>query len=88
MKTAKMYLCCLGIALATLSGCSMTKGAGHEIVYEVDPVCKMKVDKSEAYVWKYKGNKYFFDTYNCKETFKMNPEKFLAKGCADTTTTK
>lgn len=46
-----------------------------------DLVCGMKVNKSEAYEWKYKGNKYFFDNYNCKEAFKMNPERFINNPC-------
>jgi YHS domain-containing protein len=42
-----------------------------------DLVCGMKVNTSEAYSYKYKGVEYFFDNKNCKESFKMNPEKFI-----------
>lgn len=38
---------------------------------------RMKADLSEAYSYNYKGEKYFFNSYHCKETFKMNPAKFV-----------
>jgi YHS domain-containing protein len=44
-----------------------------------DPVCGMQVTKSEAYSYKYKGVEYFFDSKDCKTSFKMNPEKFIKK---------
>ena len=44
----------------------------------------MKVNKSEAYTYKYKDKKYYFDNYSCKEAFKMNPGKFINSKCADT----
>lgn len=53
-------------------------------VYVIDLVCGMKVDKSEAYEWKYNGVNYYFDTYSCKETFKMNPEKVIGNKCTET----
>ncbi len=43
----------------------------------IDLVCGMKVNKSEAYTYKYKDVEYFFDTKDCKAAFKMNPEKFI-----------
>ncbi|HWY11319.1 MAG TPA: YHS domain-containing protein [Bacteroidia bacterium] len=46
-----------------------------------DLVCGMKVSKAESYDLKYKGRNYYFDSYECKETFKMNPEKFLKNNC-------
>lgn len=52
--------------------------------YAVCKVCGMKTETSEAYTFKYKGTKYYFDTYNCKETFRMNPDKFIYNVC-DTT---
>ena len=42
-----------------------------------DLVCGMKVNKSEAYTYKYKSVEYFFDSKDCKEAFKMNSEKFI-----------
>lgn len=45
--------------------------------YSICPVCKMQVQLSEAYMWKYAEKMYYFDSYNCKESFKINPDKFL-----------
>lgn len=59
-----------------LSSCSTFKSSPTP-EYVIDPVCDMKIDKSVAYTYKYKGVSYFFDSKNCKEAFKMNPEKFL-----------
>jgi YHS domain-containing protein len=47
----------------------------------VDPVCGMKVNKSESIDWKYEGTKYYFDSYQCRESFKSNPQSFLSKEC-------
>lgn len=47
-----------------------------------DPICGMKVNKSESYDLKYNGKNYYFDSYECKETFKMNPDKFVKNKCA------
>ena len=47
-----------------------------------DPVCGMKVNKAESYDLKYKGQNYYFDSYECRETFKSNPEKFVKNICA------
>lgn len=43
----------------------------------IDLVCGMKANKSEAYSYKYKDVEYFFDSKDCKAAFKMNPEKFI-----------
>ncbi|MFI5141729.1 MAG: YHS domain-containing protein [Bacteroidia bacterium] len=48
----------------------------------IDPVCGMKVNKEESYDWKYKEKMHYFDTYECRETFKTNPDKFLKNICA------
>ena len=45
--------------------------------YSTDLVCEMKVDKLHAYTYKHKGVEYYFDSKDCKEAFKMNPEKFI-----------
>jgi len=47
-----------------------------------DPVCGMEVNKEKSYDMNYKGKTYYFDSYECKETFKMNPEKFVKNACA------
>ncbi len=51
--------------------------------YTVDIVCGKKTDKSEAYESSFKGNKYYFDSYNCKQIFKQNPQKFIDNRCAE-----
>ena len=63
------------------SSCTSLKAPSKEIV--IDHVCGMHVNKAEAYDWKYKGVKYYFDSYVCKESFKMNPEKFIENKCVE-----
>ncbi|MGZ3862627.1 MAG: YHS domain-containing protein [Bacteroidia bacterium] len=46
-----------------------------------DPVCGKKVDATESYDWKYAGKVYSFDSYDCRNAFKMNPQNFLVKHC-------
>lgn len=46
-----------------------------------DLVCGMKVNKEESYDLKFKGQNYYFDSYECRETFKSNPEKFVKNLC-------
>ena len=62
-----------------LSSCTTLKGDSSTPKYEIDLVCGMKVNKSDAYTYKLDDKKYYFDSYNCKESFKMNPKKFLEK---------
>jgi YHS domain-containing protein len=64
-----------------LDACSIFKSTPTK--YAIDPVCNMKVDTKEAFSEKYKGQEYYFDSYNCKESFKMNPESYLAKKNCD-----
>ena len=72
----------LGYAFSALISCSSSKGAAKTGDAIMDPVCNMKIaDKSEAYSWKYKEKVYYFDSNTCKETFKMNPEKFIQNAC-------
>lgn len=65
------------------TSCKILKAPKKLPEYAVDIVCGMKVDKAEAYDWKYNGTKYYFDTYSCKEIFKMNPEKFIENKCIE-----
>jgi len=45
----------------------------------IDPVCKMKVDESNAAATsEYKGKKYYFCAVGCKKSFDKNPEKYLS----------
>jgi YHS domain-containing protein len=69
----------LFIALtAVIASCAMLKGNSSSNLVS-DPVCGMKVEKSEAFTYKYEGTTYYFDKYQCKETFKMNPKNFISK---------
>ena len=46
----------------------------------VDPVCGMKVKKSEAAAtFEYKEKTYYFCMEGCKKKFKENPEKYVKK---------
>ena len=47
----------------------------------MDMVCGMNVNMEEAYKYKYNNKTYYFDSYNCKESFKMSPEKFINNKC-------
>lgn len=62
--------------LIFLTSCGAIKD-GNTPKYAIDPVCKRKAVLSEAYSYKYKGVEYFFDSYHCKEAFKMNPAQFV-----------
>lgn len=45
-----------------------------------DPVCDMEVEESEtATKSEYQGKIYYFCHYSCKETFEMNPQKYLER---------
>ena len=81
MKTHKLKYFVLIASVCTLSACSIFKNSAP--VYEVDPVCHMKVDKAEAYTYKYKDVEYYFDNINCRESFKMDPEAVLKKNSCD-----
>lgn len=57
------------------------EGCGHACAHEedavVDPVCGMKVKKSEAKVtYEYNGKTYYFCMEECKEKFVKNPEMY------------
>ncbi len=66
------------LAISTIfSYCSLFNYKDKNEAEVVDIVCGMKVKKSEAYISKYKGENYYFDTNNCKKAFEMNPQKFI-----------
>ena len=50
----------------------------------IDLVCGVKVNLSESFDLKYSGRVYHFHSYDCKQSFKMNPEKFIKNKCATT----
>lgn len=84
MKTIfKLLSLVLTIQLSSVLfyGCAASKNQTEGPTSETDLVCGMKVVKADAYKYKYDGKKYYFDSYNCKESFKMNPRKFIDKAC-------
>ncbi|HXC03183.1 MAG TPA: YHS domain-containing protein [Bacteroidia bacterium] len=80
MKTNSRFI---GFIFATFSFTlfSCTAAKNTEPKTAKDLVCGMDVDKSEAYTSKYKGVNYYFDTYNCKHVFSMDPDKFISNRC-------
>jgi YHS domain-containing protein len=79
--TQYFILLVTGICLYMFTACEISRAtAGSAPI--IDPVCNMKIkDSSEAFTWKYKEKVYYFDSNVCKESFKMNPEKFINNSC-------
>lgn len=77
MKNIIYKIICFFSVLMMLVSCAEIKPGVKEVV--IDPVCSRNINKSESYVWEYSEKKYYFDSYECKESFKMNPKKFLDK---------
>ena len=45
-----------------------------------DPICGMEVDEKTAkYKSEHKGKTYYFCALSCRDKFKANPEKYIAK---------
>lgn len=80
--TKQLWTPGMGLLLiaSILSSCVTSKTTMDSAIV-VDLVCSMKINRSDAFTYKYKDKKYYFDTYNCKESFKMNPEKFITNNC-------
>jgi YHS domain-containing protein len=79
MKNSKKKFAHIFKVTLILVSCVLTKPFIAQVV--IDPVCEMKVDLSESYDYTYEGKKYSFDSYDCKESFKMNPKKYLENKC-------
>lgn len=47
----------------------------------IDLVCGKKVKIEESYDFKYAKRVHHFHSYECREAFKMNPEKFMKNIC-------
>ena len=67
-----------------LNKCDSVKKSSASSDYYIDPVCNMKVEKDNSFDYKYKGETYHFDNYDCKKVFEMNPEKFIKNKCDST----
>ncbi len=89
MKTKRVYnLIALSILFFLLSATNviMAQSKSSRVAKPIRDttvccVCGMKIYINSSYDVKYKGVKYYFDTYNCKATFKLNPEKFINNVC-------
>lgn len=79
MKYFWIYIIGLLFTSLILKSCISHKNSTTKIV--VDPVCGMVVNVSESYDWKYGNEKYYFDSYECKQAFESNPKNFLFKKC-------
>jgi YHS domain-containing protein len=82
MKNLNIKLLSLVIIITLMtSSCAFFRLSAP--VYVVCPVCNMSVDRSDAFIYKYNGTKYLFDKYECKEVFKMDPEKIIKNHKSD-----
>jgi len=77
MKTSLKITSFIALVAMITSCATLKENATSE--NKKDPVCGMKVSKSNAYHYKYEGTTYYFDKYECKETFKMTPTKYIGK---------
>ncbi len=56
------------------------KGEGKMHHKAIDPVCGMKIKKSQAAATsEYQGKTYYFCNFNCKKAFDQEPQKYLRK---------
>ena len=87
MKAKKYLFTPIILFFSLLISCSTVAGSQKNAVAKTttytDLVCGMKVDKSEAYIWKYQNTKYYFCGYDCKHVFEMEPEKYINNKCVD-----
>jgi YHS domain-containing protein len=80
MMKAKVYKIIFFVTILMIFvSCAASKLSGNEIV--TDSVCGMKVNKFESYVWKYSGTKYYFESFDCREIFKLKPQYYIDKKC-------
>ncbi len=85
MKTRQLLLRVLFSAiLINFVSCKALKDSPSTMAVDpLCPVCHMKVSTSEGFKWKYNGQTYYFDSYSCRESFKMDPESILKKNNCD-----
>lgn len=82
MKNKLQYLSATILCITAVSSCALFKDSASSKEPAIDIVCNMKVDKSKSFTAKYNHKLYYFDSYTCKESFKMNPEKFIKNQCS------
>jgi YHS domain-containing protein len=79
MRNDRMNYLKTGVFLLLLSSCAVLKPDAKESELATCPVCKMKVNPSEAYQVQFNGAMYYFDKVECKNVFKMSPSRFDPK---------
>lgn len=79
MKNTRNRIATFLLAASVFTSCTTKKPVQGDTV--VDLVCGMKVNKPESYSYRYAGKKYYFDSYDCRASFKANPKNFLEKKC-------
>jgi len=52
---------------------------GTAILWEIDPVCLMKVDPQASLQYKHQNQTYYFCAPSCRQLFANNPEAYLKK---------
>jgi YHS domain-containing protein len=80
MKNVFYKTLAVALMVNIISGCSASKAAtSSNDELETDLVCNMKVKKFDTFTFVYKDKTYYFDSHECREAFKMNPDKFVKK---------
>ena len=52
---------------------------GTAILWEIDPVCRMKVDPQTSLRYKHQKQTYYFCAPSCRDTFAASPEAYINK---------
>lgn len=80
MKNVFYKALAIALIAIVISACSTTKAVkSSNDELETDLVCNMKVKKFDTFTFVYKDKTYYFDSHECREAFKMNPDKFVKK---------
>ncbi len=80
MKKISSKFLIIVLVFASISSCKTAKvRETSQPAAAICPVCKMSVNTSEGYIYKYNGATYYFDKIDCKNTFKMTPDQFIGK---------
>ena len=49
----------------------------HEVEMAKDPICGMQVSESTSFTSDHMGQKFYFCSQNCKNTFDKDPMKYM-----------